>query len=59
MDSAKVVVDFYDFEEGAWKYSLFQHRLPPHVFAEIMALPPLAPDIGPDRVIWSLTNNGI
>lgn len=59
VESMKSVGDYFDSGSGIWRLSLFQHLLPPPVLAEIMAMPQPAPNIGPDRVIWGLTNDGI
>lgn len=53
-----MVADFFAHDRLVWRVPEFQHLLPLHVFAEILAMPPPAPNIGPDKVVWGLTSDG-
>ncbi|XP_057451938.1 uncharacterized protein LOC130743727 [Lotus japonicus] len=54
VDAIKSVADYFDFDRGLWRFALFQNLIPPDLFSEIVAMPPPATNIGPDRICWNL-----
>lgn len=44
VDLSRSVDDYFDSSLSAWKIQEFQHLLPDHVFAELLAMPPPTPN---------------
>src|ERR1044072_8388673 len=59
IDVLQNVKEYYDQNTSSWILARFGHLLPQHVVSEILNMPPPAPNIGEDFIIWSLTSDGM
>ncbi|XP_057419026.1 uncharacterized protein LOC130713258 [Lotus japonicus] len=58
-DLHRSVADYFDHSRLQWRVADFQHLIPAHNFAEILAMSPPSDVVGQDRIVWGLTSNGL